>query len=83
MKLTQLKRIVVAGLIGFSVLGAGSVPVLANTQTVVATAEDSEKNSIAPFADVLHTHFRTVNGILQYRIWNATRFRWENDWTVL
>ena len=79
MKFSQLKRVLLAGVIGFSIVGAAPVTVLAYAP-VVAT-EDSEKIGIEPHADVLQTHFRTLNGVLQFRIWNATRARWENSWT--
>lgn len=37
---------------------------------------------IMPFADVIEIKYRTANGIIQYRRWNATRNRWEDPYWI-
>lgn len=80
MKVKLLKRALIAGLVAVSVLGTGAVPVFANTNTYKAV----EANGIIdfePLADVHGVYWRSVNGVLQFRIWNYTRGRWETPWT--
>ena len=78
----KLSRFLIAGIIACSI--AGATPVMAATTTtepeITATVQEE---IIGTRADKFETHFRTFNGIWQYRIWNATRARWENDWTDL
>ena len=74
-----LKRLLITAIIAFTVIGGGAIPVVAGTYTAPQVKNDYI--GVKPFADVLQTHFRWLNGVLQYRIWNATRGRWENEWT--
>ena len=75
----KLKRLLVAGLVAFSILGAGAVPAMAAPASVIPV-ESSSYVGIEPYADVHQTVFARFDGVLYYRIWNATRGRWETDW---
>ena len=81
MKMGLFKRLLLAGLVAVSVLGTGAVPVLANTGSDKIAIEEAGEISFEPYADVLGVYWRSVNGVLQWRIWNYTRGRWESDWT--
>lgn len=37
---------------------------------------------IVPYADVIVTKFRILNGVNQYRRWNETRGRWEDPYWI-
>ena len=80
MKLRLFKKLLVTMLVTVSILGTGALPVLANTGSYKAVEANGQVD-FEPFADVLGIYFRSVNGVLQYRIWNYTRGRWENNWT--
>ena len=80
MKTVLYKRLLIGGLIAVTTVMAGSIPAMAATEPVKAV-ESVDPIAFEPFADVLEWHWRTVNGVLQFRIWNRTRGRWENEWT--
>lgn len=46
----------------------------------IAVIENGEV-IVAPCADEYETYYRTLNGDMQYRIWNATQGYWVNEWT--
>ena len=75
----KLRKLLVAGLVAFSILGAGTIPAMAAPAPVIPL-ENNSYVGIEPFADVLQTVFGRIDGVLYYRIWNATRGRWETDW---
>ena len=81
MKQMLLKKLTVAALIAVfvsSVGAIGAVPVAAATPVKAVEVSEVE---FQPFADVLQTHLAWINGVLHFRIWNATRGRWEGSWT--
>ena len=79
MRIRLLKKLLVTGLLTFTILGSGVTPVMAYQASAKPTSA-SCYDEIVPFADVFRTYTRILNGVLQYRIWNATRGRWETDW---
>lgn len=54
-----------------------------------AEAQRSHENfaldeRITPYADVIETKFRVINGVTQYRRWNKTKGYWvDSDWITL
>ena len=80
MKKSFFKKLMICGMIAISTMMAGSGTAVAAAEPV-KVLESNEMTEIEARADILELHFRTVNGVLQYRIWNRTRGRWENDWT--
>lgn len=67
-----------------------SIPMVANmTGIQKAEAAEAQKvqkmfvsdEGIVPYADVIVTKFRVVNGVTQYRRWNETKGYWvDSDW---
>ena len=41
----------------------------------------TENEGIVPYADVIVRKYRVINGVTQYRRWNATKGYWvDSDW---
>ena len=72
----KLSKILVATLLICSVVGI--TPALATS--VVAAPEAVDDGIVTPMADEFETVYRTYNGVLQYRIWNATQGYWVTPW---
>ena len=59
----------------------GPVPALAAEDSLERLpVENVQANTISPRADHYVVYYRTVNGVLQYRIWNATDAVWATEW---
>jgi hypothetical protein len=80
MKTKSFRRLLIAGLIAINIVWSGAIPTIA-AEIPVKPVVGIEQYDMEPRADVLLTYWRTVNGVLQFRIWNATRGRWETEWT--
>ena len=80
MKESFFKKLMICGMIAISTMMAGSGTAVAAAKPV-KVLESNEMTEVEARTDILELHFRTLNGVLQYRIWNRTRGRWENDWT--
>ena len=74
----KLSKILVATLLFGSIAGATPAMATSIPETPVLAAGDG---IVTPMADEFITYYRTVNGVNQYRIWNATRGYWVNEWT--
>lgn len=75
----KLKKLLITGLVAFSIVGTGTVTAMA-APVPVMPVEGSNYIGIEPFADQFQTVFATIDGVLHYRVWNATRGRWETGW---
>ena len=75
-------RVLIVGLLLASTL---VVPAFAAVPSLSQDALSSQASSgdITPYKDELIMYYRIHNGVTQYRIWNATRGYWVNDWTNL
>ena len=74
----KLSKILVAALLIGSMVGI--TPALA-TSVAEPPASASGDGIVTPMADQFETYYRTVDGVLQYRIWNATQGYWIMPWT--
>lgn len=51
----------------------------AEIERIYEASESDE--GIVPYADVIVTKFRVINGVTQYRRWNETKGYWvDSDW---
>lgn len=72
----KLSKILIATLI-FGCM-AGVAPAMAASSSSVPELSDG---IVTPFAIEYETYYRTLNGVYQYRIWNATQGFWIMPWT--
>lgn len=72
----KLSKILIATMV-FACM-AGLTPAMAASPAPVFETGDG---IVTPCADEFIYYYRTVNGVNQYRIWNATRGEWVIPWT--
>lgn len=80
MKKQKIRTLVVGCLLAGSLV----VPAFAaetTTQLPPEVTSSTQDVTPTPYAEQFETYYRTVNGVMQYRIWNITKGYWVNDWT--
>ena len=76
----RLTKVLVATLLIGSV--AGITPAMATNVAPASTPLiETGDGTVTPMADQFQTYYRTLNGVLQYRVWNLTQGYWVNEWT--
>lgn len=79
-----MKRRFIVACIAASVMALSfAVPVMAVEVTAEAQAVALEYVAIERFNEPTQIYFRTMNGVLQFRVWGTTSGRWLTDWIPL